>query len=150
MKPNSLAIAALIAVLATPVATHSAIAQAPCSVLRAVVDSAREDALAVLNSERPLVVELRNEQGMSRASDLAPIAVVRDRYVCAHMAGAFDRVIAPGIGFAVLRIGHIYYARDPDQRRGTGVITDTTFHVLMRLGAAMPPGELQRDDNRQR
>jgi hypothetical protein len=32
----------------------------------------------------------------------------------------------------------MYYARDPDQKKATGVITDTTFKVLVRLGAAIP------------
>ena len=39
--------------------------QAPCSVTPAVVDSARDDAFSILNSGRPLVVELRKEQGIT-------------------------------------------------------------------------------------
>jgi hypothetical protein len=85
------------------------------------------------------VKELRQEQSITKPEDLVSVKVVNDRYVCAHLAGAFDRVIAPGVGFAVLRIGPMYYARDPDQHRGTGVFTDTTFRVLMRLGASTSP-----------
>jgi len=113
-------------------------AQAPCLTLKTVVDSARDDALSVLTSDRPLVVELRREQHIAGPRELAPVHVVNDRYVCARMATTFERPIAPGVRFAVLKIGPLYYARDPDQRLGTGVIADSTFKVLMRLGAAIP------------
>ena len=113
-------------------------AQAPCLTLRAVVDSARDDALSVLTSDRPLVVELRQEQRIADTKELAPIRVVNDRFVCARMASTFDHSIAPGVRFAVLKIGPLYYARDPYQQRGTGVIADSTFKVLMRLGPALP------------
>jgi hypothetical protein len=142
MKHRTFAVTVL-AVLGTAVTAQAqgrSQAQAPCAVAAAVVDSAREDALSVLASDRPLVVELRQEQKMTQASDLKSVAVVNERYVCAKMAGAFDHIVAPGVSFAVLRIGPIYYARDPDQRRGTGVFTDTAFKVLMRLGAVSPGG----------
>ena len=143
MKHRTFAVAVL-ALLGSTAATAQAQArsqaQAPCSVAAAVVDSARDDALSILTSDRPLVLELRKEQNMTQASDLASLSVVNERYVCTKMAGAFDHIIAPGVSFAVLRIGPIYYARDPDQRRGTGVFTDTAFKVLMRLGAVMPGG----------
>lgn len=116
-------------------------AQAPCLTLKAVADSARDDALSVLMSDRPLVVELRQEQHVADTKDLTPIRIVNDRFVCARMASAFDRSLAPGTRFAVLKIGPLYYARDPDQRRGTGVIADSTFGVLMRLGPAVPDGQ---------
>jgi hypothetical protein len=132
MKSSMLAVCALALCAAT------ATAQAPCSTVRAVADSAREDALLILTSDRPLIRELRQEQHMVKAEDLAPVTVVSQRYICARLAGAFNRLIAPGVQFAVLRIGPLYYARDPDQKRGTGVFTDTTFKVLMRLGAAIP------------
>jgi len=115
-------------------------AQAPCLTLKAVADSARDDALSVLTSDRPLVVELRQEQHIADKDALEPIRVVNDRFVCARMASAFDRSLAPGTRFAVLKIGPLYYARDPDQRRGTGVIADSSFRVLMRLGPAVPDG----------
>jgi hypothetical protein len=122
----------------------SAIAQsntpAPCLSSRALVDSARADAMSVLASDRPLVQELRQEQGLKGPSDFADIHVVSDRYVCSKLAGAFEHMVAPGQRFVVLKIGPMFYARDPDQRRGTGVFVDTGFRVLMRLGAALPPG----------
>ena len=111
--------------------------QAPCSITPAVVDSARNEAFAVLNSERPLVLELRKEQGITGAGDLQPVTVVRERFICAQIAGTFAHIVPPGVTFVVLKIGPLFYARDPDQRRGTGVFADSAFHVVMRLGAAI-------------
>jgi hypothetical protein len=111
--------------------------QAPCSIAPAVVDSARDDAFSILNSGRPLVLELRKEQGIKGATDLQPVTVIRERFICAQVAGAFAHTVPPGVTFVVLKIGPLYYARDPDQRRGTGVFTDSAFHVVMRLGAAI-------------
>ncbi|HXT15658.1 MAG TPA: hypothetical protein VN706_08510 [Gemmatimonadaceae bacterium] len=125
----------MLAALALMVAS-SAGAQAPCLTTKAVVDSAHEDALLVLTSDRPVVVDLRKEQHIADNGTRSPVSVVNDRWVCAQMAGAFGRSIAPGVRFAVLRVGPLYYARDPDQHMATGVFTDSTFKVLMRLGAA--------------
>ena len=117
---------------------QAARAQAPCSLDKMTADSARDDAFTVLKSDRPLVVELRQEQHMTGPDGLTPVKVVQDRFVCAHMASAFDHPIQRGSRFAVLRIGPILYARDPDQRRGTGVFTDSTYKVIMRLGPSEP------------
>src|ERR1700760_4235176 len=131
---HTIVVAALVAVgVALP--ARAAHAQAPCTTARAIVDSARDDALSILTSGRPLVDEMRHEQNMTNASDIAKVSAVNERFICAKMAAAFDHTIPPGISFAVLRIGPLLYARDPDQRRSTGVFTDTTFKVLMRLGA---------------
>ena len=73
-----------------------------------------------------LVEEMRHEQNISNAADIAKVSAVNERFVCAKMAAAFDHTIPPGVSFAVLRIGPRYYARDPDQRRSTGVFTDST------------------------
>lgn len=134
MKPASFAAAALL--LCVSAAVRPAAAQAPCTTKTAVVDSARDDVLSVLTSDRPLVLELRQEQGLTKTESLK-VVPVNERFVCAKMAAAFNRMIPPGVTFAVLRIGSIYYARDPDQRRATGVITDSTFRVIMRLGASV-------------
>jgi hypothetical protein len=64
--------------------------------------------------------------------------VVRDGPLCSRAAAGFRHEVSPGTRFVVLRLGPIYYARDPDQRRDTGVIMDSTFKVLVRLGAAIP------------
>jgi hypothetical protein len=112
-------------------------AQAPCSTKRAVVDSARSDVFTVLGSDGKLVAELRQEQGIV-ADSLRPVTVT-DPKVCAKLATAFNRLLPTTATYAVLRVGSVYYARDPDQKRATGVITDSTFRVLMRLGAEVPP-----------
>ena len=64
---------------------------------------------------------------------------ITDPAICAKLATAFNRLLPTTATFAVLRVGNVYYARDPDQKRATGVITDSTFRVLMRLGAEVPP-----------
>jgi len=112
-------------------------AQAPCNTKRVVMDSALTDVFTVLGGEGRLIDELRREQGLS-AANLNPVPVV-DPVVCTKLAAAFNRIIPPSMTFAVVRVGSVYYARDPDQKRATGVITDTTYRVLMRLGAEVPP-----------
>lgn len=113
--------------------------QVPCSLTPAVVDSARDEAFSILNSGRPLVLELRREHGITGAGDLQPVTVIRERFICARLAGTFAHTVSPGVTFVVLKIGPLYYAHDPDQRRGTGLFADSTFHVVMRLDAAIEP-----------
>jgi hypothetical protein len=129
----------LLAVLTLVVASgvSQLAAQAPCSTKRAVVDSARSDVFTVLGSEGKLVAELRQEQGIS-ADSIRPVTIT-DPAICTKLSTAFNRLLPTTTTFAVLRVGKVYYARDPDQKRATGVITDSTFHVLMRLGAEIPP-----------
>jgi hypothetical protein len=112
-------------------------AQVPCSTNLAVLDSARDDAHTVLTSGSPLIEEMRQEQRMTRVEDVMKMTPVKERFACAKLAGAFSHLVAPGVSFGVLRIGNVYYARDPDQRRGTGVFTDTAFKVLVRLGPSI-------------
>jgi hypothetical protein len=114
---------------------HAASAQAPCSTSPAVIDSARDDVMSILESESPLALELKQEQHLAGR---ITISEVRDARRCTRMAAALNHSLPAGTTFAVLHVGPIYYARDPDQRRATGVFTDSTFHVLIRLGAAMP------------
>src|SRR5689334_9537960 len=111
-------------------------AQAPCSTKRAVVDSARSDVFTVLGSDGKLVAELRQEQGIS-ADSITPVTIT-DPAICTKLGSAFNRLLPTTTTYAVLRIGNIYYARDPDQKRATGVITDMDYRVLMRLGAEVP------------
>lgn len=139
MKSMRLVVTGL-CVLGAALPMRAASAQAPCSTARAVVDSAKDDALSILTSGRPLVEELRKEQNITNAADIANVSAVSERFICAKMAAAFDHTIPPGVGFAVLKIGPLYYARDPDQRRSTGVFTDSNYKVLMRLGAEVPAG----------
>jgi hypothetical protein len=66
------------------------------------------------------------------------VSVIRDGTVCSRVAANFDHQLDADASFVLLRLGKVFYARDPDQRRGTGIIMDTTFKVLVRLGAAVP------------
>ena len=118
-------------------AARLSFAQAPCSSSPAMADSARADLTAVLASGSPLVAELRQEQGLAANDNGERATVVKERYICARAAAALSHIIAPGITFPVLRVGSMYYVRDPDQRQATGVITDSTFKVVMRLGRSV-------------
>jgi len=126
---------AALALTASALSARYASAQAPCATAPAVVvDSARTEVSGVLESGSQLVKELRQEQRLPSTGPISPVTVVRDRFVCGLLATLFDPEIAPGISFVVLRVWPLYYAREPDQRRGTGIIADSTFHVLLRLG----------------
>ena len=124
--------------LASIAGARAASGQVPCSASKVVADSARDEVLAVLSSDGELAKEIRQEQGIVSPKDLSPITLVRDRAVCARLAGQFGHFVAPGIGFVVLRVGPLYYAREPDQRLGTGVLTDSAFHVVARFGTSLP------------
>jgi hypothetical protein len=128
--------AMLLALSAVVLSAGAAKAQAPCAVTPSVIDSARVDAISILFSERPLVAELRREQGIPQSAIQVPVSAVRNASVCQRLALQFDH-LSPGTKVAVLRVGPIFYARDPDQRRTTGIFTDSTFRVLLRLGAAV-------------
>lgn len=137
VRPSS-TIAWAFALMASVGTVQAASGQVPCSASKILADSARDEVLAVLSSDGELAKEIRQEQGIAGPQDLSPISVVRDRAVCARLAGQFNHFVAPGIGFVVLRVGRLYYAREPDQRLGTGVLTDSAFRVIARLGAALP------------
>jgi hypothetical protein len=111
---------------------------APCAVSPILVDSARDEVLSVLTSASPVIREMRQDLGIVRLEEFSPVTVIRDGAVCSRAAGNFDRQLGPDASFVVLRLGRVFYARDPDQRRGTGIIMDSTFKVLVRLGPAIP------------
>lgn len=111
---------------------------APCAVSRVLVDSARDEVLSVLTSAGPVMKEMRQDLGIVRMDEFAPVTVVRDGALCSRVASSFDHPLDPDASFVLLRLGRVYYARDPDQRRATGMIMDTTFKVLVRLGTAIP------------
>ncbi len=137
MRPSSTITGAFL-LLATTVCVRPAWAQAPCSSSKILADSARDEVIAVLSNSGDLAREIRQEQGITKPGDLSPITLVRDRAVCARLAGQFGHFVAPGVGFVVLRVGPLYYAREPDQQRGTGVLTDSAFRVIARFGVAIP------------
>jgi hypothetical protein len=103
-----------------------------------VVDSARDEVLTVLTSNSQVIREMRQDLKIVKLEDAKPFEIVRNPATCIRLAPTFGRTLEPGTRFVVLRLGPMYYARDPDQKRATGVITDTTFKVLVRLGAAIP------------
>ena len=127
------------AVLVTMFAARGAFAQ-NCSTSQVQVDSAKSEVSSVLNSSSALVAELRQEQKLPATGDIGPVSVVRDRPVCSKIATQFEHEVASGTSFVVLRVGPLFYAREPDQKRGTGIITDSTYKVLLRLGVPVPGG----------
>jgi len=125
------------AALVSLFAARGAVAQ-NCSTAQAQVDSAKSEVSSVLNSGSSLVAEMRQEQKLPATGDIGPVSVVRDRPVCSKIATQFDHEVAPSASLVVLRVGPLFYAREPDQKRGTGIITDSTYKVLLRLGVPVP------------
>lgn len=128
---------ALIAAAAGALSATSARAQAPCSTARAKADSAREEVMSVLTSESEASREIRQEQGIPDPRAL-PTTVVRDGLTCSKLATKFGHPVGARTTFVVLQVGPLFYAREPDQRRGTGILADSTFKVIARLGVALP------------
>lgn len=140
MSPrSSFAVTLLLVVGATQMqSVHAQTRTAPCAVSPVLVDSARDEVLSVLTSASPVIREMRQDLGIVRMEEFAPVTVIRDGATCSRVAGSFDHQLDAGASFVLLRLGRVYYARDPDQRRSTGIIMDSTFKVLVRLGAAIP------------
>jgi hypothetical protein len=84
-----------------------------------------------------LAREIRQEQHIASADDLGKMSLVRDRAICSRVATRIDHPIPAGAAVVVLQVGSLYYVREPDQKKGTGVITDKDFKVVARLGAAV-------------
>jgi len=111
--------------------------QLPCAAVNpAVIDSARAEAMSVLYSNTPVLIELRQEQGVPAATQLG-VSLVRDGSVCQRLASSFGHPVSASTRFTILRLGPIFYARDPDQRHATGFFADSTLKVLVRLGPPM-------------
>lgn len=112
-------------------------AQVFCASGAAQVDSARDEVLSVLANDSPLAREIRQEQHIGSTAELAKMSLIRDRAVCSRAATRIDHPLPAGAAVVVLQVGPLYYVREPDQRKGTGVITDKDFKVVARLGAAV-------------
>jgi hypothetical protein len=111
--------------------------QLPCAAVNtAVIDSARAEAMSVLFSNTPVLTELRQEQGVPPATQLG-VSLVRDGSVCQRLASNFGHPVSPSTRVTVLRLGPIFYARDPDQHHATGFFADSALKVLVRLGPPM-------------
>jgi hypothetical protein len=131
------AIVAAAAALFVLGAHQSASAQVFCATGAAQVDSARDEVLSVLANDSQLAREIRQEQHIASANELAKMTLVRDRQVCSRAATRIDHPLPTGASVVVLQVGPLYYVREPDQRKGTGVITDKDMKVIARLGAAV-------------
>ena len=140
MSSSSFFVVMLLVVMSATEApgVHAQTRTAPCAVSKVLVDSARDEVLSVLTSASPVMKEMRQDLGIVRMEEFAPVTVVRDGALCSRVASSFDHPLDPDASFVLLRLGRVYYARDPDQRRATGMIMDTTFKVLVRLGTAIP------------
>jgi|KBSSwiStaDraftv2_1062776.scaffolds.fasta_scaffold750127_2 hypothetical protein len=131
------AIAAAAAALFVLGAHNSASAQVFCASGPAQVDSARDEVFSVLGNDSQLAREIRQEQHIASAGDLGKMSLVKDRAVCSRVASRIDHPLPVGASVVVLQVGPLYYVREPDQKKGTGVITDKDFKVVARLGAAV-------------
>lgn len=109
----------------------------PCALSEAVLDSARADVADILFSDSRLLVELRHEQGIPDSPAQVAVSPVSDGTVCRRLASQLDHTLSLTTKLAVLRVGSIFYARDPDQSKATGVFADSTLKVVMRMGAAL-------------
>jgi hypothetical protein len=112
-------------------------AQVFCATGAAQVDSARDEVFSVLANDSQFAREIRQEQHIANTSELAKMSLVRDRAVCSRAATRIDHPLPAGASVVVLQVGPLYYVREPDQRKGTGVITDKDLKVIARLGAAV-------------
>jgi hypothetical protein len=119
------------------VAAHNTSAQVFCATAPAQIDSARDEVMSVLGNDGQLAREIRQEQHIASADDLAKMSLVKDRATCSRVASRIDHPLPIGASVVVLQVGPLYYAREPDQKKGTGVITDKDFKVVARLGAAV-------------
>ena len=108
-------------------------AQVFCASGAAQVDSARDEVLSVLANDSQLAREIRQEQHIASTNELGKMSLVRDRAVCSRAATRIDHPLPAGASVVVLQVGPLYYVREPDQRKGTGVITDKDLKVIARL-----------------
>ena len=131
------AIAAAAAALFVLGAHNTVSAQVFCATNPAQIDSARDEVMSVLGNDGQLAREIRQEQHIGTTDELAKMSLVKDRALCSRVASRIDHPLPTGAAVVVLRVGPLYYVREPDQKKGTGVITDKDFKVVARLGAAV-------------
>ena len=133
MKALAVAAAALLALGA-----HNTLsAQVFCATGAAQVDSARDEVFSVLGNDSQLAREIRQEQHIGNTNELTKMSLVKDRAICSRAATRIDHPLPAGAAVVVLQVGPLYYVREPDQRKGTGVIVDKDLKVVARLGAAV-------------
>ena len=125
-------IAVAVAIATCVLSGRDAQAQAPCEFSRVLVDSARNEVASVLTSEGTVAQEIRQEQGLPKL--LPAIQVVKDGMICARLATLFGHSLAKDTRFVVLKIGPLFYAREPYQQFGTGILTDSAYKIVAKLG----------------
>ncbi len=131
------AIVAATAALFALGAHNTVSAQVFCATGPAQIDSARDEVMSVLANDSQLAREIRQEQHIASTSELAKMSLVKDRAFCSRAATRIDHPLPAGSAVVVLSVGPLYYVREPDQRKGTGVIVDKDLKVVARLGAAV-------------
>jgi hypothetical protein len=134
---TTVVLATALALSAIALSARTAKAQAPCATTPSLVDSARVEATSILFADRPLLTELRRDQRIPPSAAQTAVSVIRDASVCQRLAAQFDHALSPGASVAVVRVGSVFYARDPDQHHATGIFADSTLHLLLRVGAAI-------------
>src|SRR5690348_13755384 len=95
-------------VCAIALAARGAGAQTPCSSSATAADSAREELVAVMSSESPLVAELRAEQKLAPNESGDNAVLVKDAVACNRIVIAFTHPVAPGASVTVLKFGSLY------------------------------------------
>lgn len=137
MRGDMKAMVAAAAALFVLGAHNTASAQVFCASGAAQVDSARDEVISVLANDSQLAKEIRQEQNIASANELAKMSLVKDRAMCSRAATRIDHPLPAGAAVVVLQVGPLYYIREPDQKKGTGVITDKDLKVIARLGVAV-------------
>lgn len=132
---STIAVALVAAAGMSAVAARVATAQAPCSIKSATADSARDEVMTVLSSQGELAQEIRQEQHLGQVNKLH-IDLVKNGWICSRLATQFGHPIGAQTSFVALHVGPLFYAREPDQTIGTGILTDSAFHVIARLGVS--------------
>src|SRR5215831_5185008 len=127
MRGDMKALVAAAAALVALGAHNNLSAQVFCASGAAQIDSARDEVMSVLGNDSQLAREIRQEQHIASADELAKMSLVKERDVCSRVASRIDHKLPVGAAVVVLRVGPLYYVREPDQKKGTGVITDKDF-----------------------
>lgn len=132
---STIAVALVAAAGMSALSARAAAAQAPCSLKVATVDSARDEVMTVLESPGKLSQEIRQEQHLGPVDKLH-IDLVKNGWICSKLAVQFGHPLGAHGDFVALHVGPLFYARDPNQTLSTGILTDSAFHVIARLGVS--------------
>ena len=128
MRGDMKAMVAAAAALFALSAHNSLSAQVFCASGQAQVDSARDELISVLGNDSQLAKEIRQEQKIASANDLAKMTLVRDRAVCSRVASRIDHPLPVGAAVvehaADAHVGIGLGREGLDERLRTGAATD--------------------------